>query len=287
MLILFKRLYLLRETLKALLYALRRYPSLLLAGLPGLVLLVAAVRCNETFMTSLGSKADEISSVSLLGLVFLNLVEILAISQQFIAWSRIADERFDQFPLGAIVSGSFKRFWEMALPLLPVWIILPYLLHFVGTLYFSLFRLFSLSGPRDAVCCLALMTFLLWPFMVVVSAKLIFLPTISLELPRKTFFSGIVSSWNYVTVKILKYHWSAFAILTLPFILGLLLPFGLLQDNLLLFVGKSELLRIQTGAVLLFWLLGPLALAGAQRLNMVLVREFEKEVRRLAEKQNA
>ena len=287
MLILFKRKYLLKQLIRAFAFALGRYPSLLLAGLPGAVLLFFAVRCNDVLINSLGSRIDSIPAFVLLGLVFLNLVEIVAVSQQFTVWSRISDERFDEVPLGVLVTQSLKRFWEMALPLLPVWIILPYLLHFLLTLYAGLIKLLSFGGTANALLFLTAFTLLLWPFLVVVSAKLIFLPTMSLELPRKNFFSGIAASWGYVTIRILKYHWCAFTVLTLPFILGLLLPFALLQDSAFLFVARSQAVKLQTAAVLILWLAGPLSLSAAQRLNMILVREFEKEVRRLAEKQNA
>ncbi|MBR5624671.1 hypothetical protein IKW72_06680 [bacterium] len=285
MLILFKRLYLLKELLKAFAFSLGRYPGLLLAGLPGAVLLFFSIRCNDALLNSIGSKADSIPSFALLGLVFLNLVEILAVSQQFTVWSRIADERFDEVPLGYLVSQSLKRFWEMALPLLPVWIVLPYLLHFLLTVYAGLFKLLSFGGTANALLFLSAFTLIIWPFLVIVSAKLVFLPTISLEMPRKNFFSGIAASWNYVTIRILKYHWSAFFILTLPFILGLMLPFALLQDSAFLFIPREHALKIQSAAVAVLWLIGPLSVSAAQRLNMILVREFEKEVRRLAEKQ--
>lgn len=284
MLILFKKVFLLKQLLKAFAFALGRYPSLLLAGLPGAVLLFFAVRCNDAILNSLGGRSDSISTYALLGLVFLNLVEIIAVSQQFTVWSRISDERFDEVPLGVLVSQSLKRFWEMALPLLPVWIVLPYLLHFLLTLYAGLFKLLSFGGALNALLFMSAFTLILWPFLVVVSAKLIFLPTISLEMKRKNFFSGIAASWCYVTLRILKYHWCSFLILTLPFILGLLFPFALLQDSAFLFIKRDCAVKIQTAAVLILWTLGPLSLAAAQRLNMVLVREFEKEVRRLAEK---
>ena len=41
----------------------------------------------------------------------------------------------------------------------------------------------------------------------------------------------------------------------------------------------------ELGAAML-WLIGPLGLAAAQRLNMILVSEFNKEISRLAQKQN-
>ena len=142
-----------------------------------------------------------------------------------------------------------------------------------------------MGGEGERQLDLSAFTLIVWPFLVIISAKLVFLPAISLEMPRKNFFSGIAASWNYVTIRILKYHWSAFFILTLPFILGLMLPFALLQDSAFLFVSRANAVKIQTAAVAVLWLIGPLSVSAALRLNMVLVREFEKEVRRLAEKQ--
>jgi hypothetical protein len=45
------------------------------------------------------------------------------------------------------------------------------------------------------------------------------------------------------------------------------------------------MLRRWAGAAIL-WLIGPIGIAAAQRLNMILVSEFNKEIRRLASAQN-
>ena len=111
-------------------------------------------------------------------------------------------------------------------------------------------------------------------------------PTFALEAPKPNFFTGIIASWNYVTMNVLKHHWLAFLILTFPVILGVLLPFALMQENLLYLVkGKNALLIQEAGAAIL-WLIGPIGIAAAQRLNMILVSEFNKEIRRLASAQN-
>ena len=284
--IMFKRLFFLRTAVSSLAYALRRYPSLLLGGLPAFIIFLCYIICREKILASAPPVYGDLPYMFILGLVVLNFVSIICVSQMMTVWSRISDVRFDNVPLGVLVSVSFKEFWKMALPLFPVWIIMSSLLYFILTIFFSAYKLFSLSGQTAAMIGLAWMLVIIWPLLTVLTAKLLFLPTFALETPKPNFFTGIIASWNYVTINVLKHHWLAFLILTFPVILGVLLPFALMQENLLYLVkGKNALLIQEAGAAIL-WLIGPIGLAAAQRLNMILVSEFNKEIQRLASKEN-
>ena len=286
MMIMFKRLFFLRTAVSSLAYALRRYPSLLLGGLPAFSIFLCYIICREKILASAPPVYGDLPYMFILGLVVLNFVSIICVSQMMTVWSRISDVRFDNVPLGVLVSVSFKEFWKMALPLFPVWIIMSSLLYFILTIFFSAYKLFSLSGQTAAMIGLAWMLVIIWPLLTVLTAKLLFLPTFALEAPKPNFFTGIIASWNYVTMNVLKLHWLAFLILTFPVILGVLLPFALMQENLLYLVkGKNALLIQEAGAAIL-WLIGPIGLAAAQRLNMILVSEFNKEIQRLASKEN-
>ena len=284
--IMFKRLFFLRTALSSLAYALKRYPSLLLGGLPAFIIFLCYIVCREKILASAPPVYGDLPYMFIIGLVVLNFVSIICVSQMMTVWSRISDVRFDNVPLGVLVSVSFKEFWKMALPLFPVWIIMSSLLYFILTIFFSAYKLFSLSGQTAAMIGLAWMLVIIWPLLTVLTAKLLFLPTFALETPKPNFFTGIIASWNYVTINVLKHHWLAFLILTFPVILGVLLPFALMQENLLYLVkGKNALLIQEAGAAIL-WLIGPIGLAAAQRLNMILVSEFNKEIQRLASKEN-
>ena len=284
--IMFKRLFFLRTAMGSLAYALRRYPSLLLGGLPAFIIFLCYIVCREKILSSAPRVYGDLPYMFIIGLVVLNFVSIICVSQMMTVWSRISDARFDSVPLGVLVSVSFKEFWKMALPLFPVWIIMSSLLYFFLTIFFSAYKLFSLSGQTAAMIGLAWMLVIIWPLLTVLTAKLLFLPTFALEAPKPNFFTGVIASWNYVTMNVLKHHWLAFLILTFPVILGVLLPFALMQENLLYLVkGKNALLIQEAGAAIL-WLIGPIGLAAAQRLNMILVSEFNKEIRRLASAQN-
>ena len=286
MMIMFKRLFFLRTALSSLAYALRRYPSLLLGGLPAFVIFLCYIVCREKILSSAPSVYGDLPYMFIIGLVVLNFVSIICVSQMMTVWSRISDARFDNVPLGVLVSVSFKEFWKMALPLFPVWIIMSSLLYFFLTIFFSAYKLFSLSGQTAAMIGLAWMLVIIWPLLTVLTAKLLFLPTFALEAPKPNFFTGIIASWNYVTMNVLKHHWLAFLILTFPVILGVLLPFALMQENLLYLVKGKTALYIQEAGAVLLWLIGPIGLAAAQRLNMILVSEFNKEIRRLASKKS-
>ena len=286
MMIMFKRLFFLRTALSSLAYALRRYPSLLLGGLPAFIIFLCYIVCREKILASAPPVYGDLPYMFIIGLVVLNFVSIICVSQMMTVWSRISDARFDSVPLGVLVSVSFKEFWKMALPLFPVWIIMSSFLYFFLTIFFSAYKLFSLSGQTAAMIGLVWMLVIIWPLLTILVAKLLFLPTFALETPKPNFFTGIIASWNYVTMNVLKHHWLAFLILTFPVILGVLLPFALMQENLLYLVkGKNDLLIQEAGAAIL-WLIGPIGLAAAQRLNMILVSEFNKEIRRLASNQN-
>ena len=284
--IMFKRLFFLRTALSSLAYALRRYPSLLLGGLPAFIIFLCYIVCREKILASAPPVYGDLPYMFIICLVVLNVVSIICVSQMMTVWSRISDARFDSVPLGVLVSVSFKEFWKMALPLFPVWIIMSSLLNFFLTIFFSAYKLFSLSGQTAAMIGLVWMLVIIWPLLTILVAKLLFLPTFALETPKPNFFTGIIASWNYVTMNVLKHHWLAFLILTFPVSLGVLLPFALMQENLLYLVkGKNALLIQEAGAAIL-WLIGPIGLAAAQRLNMILVSEFNKEIRRLASAQN-
>lgn len=286
MMIMFKRLFFLRKAVGSLAYALRRYPSLLLGGLPAFVTFFCYIVCREKILSSAPSVYGDLPYMFIIGLVVLNFVSIICVSQMMTVWSRIADARFDNVPLGVIVSMSFKEFWRMALPLFPVWIIMSSLLYFLLTVFVSAYKLFLISGQTTAFIGIAWMLVIMWPLLTVLTAKLLFLPTFALEAPKPNFFTGIIASWNYVTINVLKHHWLAFLILTFPVILGVVLPFTLMQENLLYLVKGRNALMIQELGAAMLWLLGPLGLAAAQRLNMILVSEFNKEISRLAQKQN-
>ena len=286
MMIMFKRLFFLRTALSSLAYALRRYPSLLLGGLPAFIIFLCYIVCREKILSSAPPVYGDLPYMFIIGLVVLNFVSIICVSQMMTVWSRISDARFDNVPLGVLVSVSFKEFWKMALPLFPVWIIMSSLLYFILTIFFSAYKLFSLSGQTAAMIGLAWMLVIIWPLLTVLTAKLLFLPTFALEAPKPNFFTGIIASWNYVTINVLKHHWLAFLILTFPVILGVLLPFALMQENLLYLVKGKTALYIQEAGVMILWLIGPIGVAAAQRLNMILVSEFNKEIRRLASAQN-
>ncbi len=284
--IMFKRLFFLRTALSSLAYALRRYPSLLLGGLPAFIIFLCYIVCREKILASAPPVYGDLPYMFIIGLVVLNFVSIICVSQMMTVWSRISDARFDSVPLGVLVSVSFKEFWKMALPLFPVWIIMSSLLYFFLTIFFSAYKLFSLSGQTAAMIGLAWMLVIIWPLLTVLTAKLLFLPTFALEAPKPNFFTGIIASWNYVTMNVLKHHWLAFLILTFPVILGVLLPFALMQENLLYLVKDKNALLIQEAGAAILWLIGPIGLAAAQRLNMILVSEFNKEIRRLASKKS-
>lgn len=284
--IMFKRLFFLRTALSSLAYALRRYPSLLLGGLPAFIIFLCYIVCREKILSSAPPVYGDLPYMFIIGLVVLNFVSIICVSQMMTVWSRISDARFDNVPLGVLVSVSFKEFWKMALPLFPVWIIMSSLLYFILTIFFSAYKLFSLSGQTAAMIGLAWMLVIIWPLLTVLTAKLLFLPTFALETPKPNFFTGIIASWNYVTINVLKHHWLAFLILTFPVILGVLLPFALMQENLLYLVKGKNALLIQEAGAMILWLIGPIGVAAAQRLNMILVSEFNKEIRRLASAQN-
>ncbi|MBR4465246.1 hypothetical protein IKS38_01560 [bacterium] len=286
MMIMFKRLFFLRTALSSLAYALRRYPSLLLGGLPAFIIFLCYIVCREKILSSAPPVYGDLPYMFIIGLVVLNFVSIICVSQMMTVWSRISDARFDNVPLGVLVSVSFKEFWKMALPLFPVWIIMSSLLYFILTIFFSAYKLFSLSGQTAAMIGLAWMLVIIWPLLTVLTAKLLFLPTFALETPKPNFFTGIIASWNYVTMNVLKHHWLAFLILTFPVILGVLLPFALMQENLLYLVKGKNALLIQEAGAMILWLIGPIGVAAAQRLNMILVSEFNKEIRRLASNQN-
>lgn len=286
MMIMFKRLFFLRTALSSLAYALRRYPSLLLGGLPAFVIFLCYIVCREKILSSAPPVYGDLPYMFIIGLVVLNFVSIICVSQMMTVWSRISDARFDSVPLGVLVSVSFKEFWKMALPLFPVWIIMSSLLYFILTIFFSAYKLFSISDQTTAAIGLAWMLVIIWPLLTVLTAKLLFLPTFALEAPKPNFFTGIIASWNYVTINVLKHHWLAFLILTFPVILGVLLPFALMQENLLYLVKGKNALLIQEAGAMILWLIGPIGVAAAQRLNMILVSEFNKEIRRLASAQN-
>ena len=284
--IMFKRLFFLRTAMGSLAYALRRYPSLLLGGLPAFIIFLCYIVCREKILSSAPRVYGDLPYMFIIGLVVLNFVSIICVSQMMTVWSRISDARFDSVPLGVLVSVSFKEFWKMALPLFPVWIIMSSLLYFILTIFFSAYKLFSLSGQTTAMIGIAWMLVIIWPLLTVLTGKLLFLPTFALETPKPNFFTGIIASWNYVTLNVLKHHWLAFLILTFPVILGVLLPFALMQENLLYLVKGKNALYIQEVGAAILWLIGPIGLAAAQRLNMILVSEFNKEIRRLASAQN-
>lgn len=284
--IMFKRLFFLRTALSSLAYALRRYASLLLGGLPAFVIFMCYIVCREKILGSAPNVNGDLPYMFIIGLVVLNFVSIICVSQMMTVWSRIADARFDNVPLGVIVSMSFKEFWRMALPLFPVWIIMSSLLYFFLTVFVSAYNLFSIAGQTTAIVGITWMLVILWPLLTVLTAKLLFLPTFALEAPKPNFFTGIIASWNYVTINVLKHHWLSFLILTFPVILGVVLPFTLMQENLLYLVKGPKALCIQEAGAAILWLIGPIGLAAAQRLNMILVSEFNKEIRRLASAQN-
>jgi len=282
MMIMFKRLYFLRAAISSIAYSLRRYPSLLAGGFPSCLIFIVYLTCREKILRSAPLASNDLNYMVVIGLVVLNFVSIICVSQMMTVWSRIADSRFDKVPLGVLVSMSFKEFWRMAIPLFPVWIILSSILYFVLTIFVSAFRLFLISSVSAAVTGLLWMLVIIWPFLTIMSAKLLFLPTFSLESPRPNFFTGLIASFNYVSMNVLKHHWLSFLILTFPVILGVIIPFSLMQENLLFIIaGKNALYLQELGAVML-WLIGPIGLASAQRLNMILVSEFNKEIRRLA-----
>lgn len=286
MMIMFKRLYFLRAAISSIAYSLLRYPSLLAGGFPSCLIFIVYLTCREKILRSAPLASNDLNYMVVIGLVVLNFVSIICVSQMMTVWSRIADSRFDKVPLGVLVSMSFKEFWRMAIPLFPVWIILSSILYFVLTIFVSAFRFFLISSVSAAITGLLWMLVIIWPFLTIISAKLLFLPTFSLESPRPNFFTGLIASFNYVSMNVLKHHWLSFLILTFPVILGVIIPFSLMQENLLFIIaGKNALYLQELGAVML-WLIGPIGLASAQRLNMILVSEFNKEIQRLASAEN-
>lgn len=282
MMIMFKRLHFLRVATGSFLFVLRRYPSLVCAGFPAALILTIFLYCRETIVRSLNVNFGDLSYGPLLGLVFLNLVEIVCLSQLFVVWSRLADYRFDKIPVSVLVGGAFRNFWRMALPILPLWILLPTLFNVLLTLFLSTYRIFSLSGPQAAAAATVWLALTLWPVLTVLAAKIAFVPVFAVEAPRPSFFTSLIASWNYVTIRILRHHWLSFSLLTLPGILGLFLPMTLMQENLLFMVKGPASLYVQMAGVLLLWLVGPLAVAAVQRLNMVIVSEFNSEIQRLS-----
>lgn len=282
MMIMFKRLHFLRVSLGSFLFVLKRYPSMLCGGIPAAVILVIFLYCRETLVRSLNVNFGDLSYAPLIGLVFLNFVEIICLSQLFIVWSRLADVRFDKVPVSVLVGGAFRNFWRMALPILPLWILLPTLFNVLLTLFLSTYRIFSISGPQAAAMAAAWLALTIWPFLVVLAAKIVFVPVFAVEAQRPTFFMGLIASWNYVTLRVLRHHWLSFVLLTIPVILGLFLPMTLMQENLLFMVKGNASLYVQIAGVLLLWLIGPLSVATVQRLNMVIVTEFNSEIQRLS-----
>ena len=170
--IMFKRLFFLRTALSSLAYALRRYPSLLLGGLPAFIIFLCYIVCREKILASAPPVYGDLPYMFIIGLVVLNFVSIICVSQMMTVWSRISDARFDSVPLGVLVSVSFKEFWKMALPLFPVWIIMSSLLYFFLTIFFSAYKLFSLSGQTAAMIGLVWMLVIIWPLLTILVADL-------------------------------------------------------------------------------------------------------------------